>query len=90
MSDGFGMWEFVNSTAILGIFVNLTMIYYVLRYKQLRNLSIGGLLILSSINDLLLNCQSLTYFMWWIREAWNLQLSYTMCNFELLGEVSSG
>ena len=40
------LWEMVSSVAVVGIVVNSGMLYLLLRFEKLREISIGNLLVM--------------------------------------------
>ena len=77
------MWPIVNFTAAIGIVVNLIFLYFLIRHKRLRQLSIGGLLMLSAVNDVMLNTFSLSVVPNTIRDWLGVRVSYRVCTAEL-------
>ena len=73
--------------ACIGILVNGGILYFAIRYKQLRNLSIGGLIALSGLNDALMNVQFLLKLPESIRYAQDTLVSYRYCTLEQGGEI---
>ena len=70
---------------LIGLVVNSAVIYFVITNSRLYNLSVGGLIILTTSNDIIKNIAYISKSTESFRLYWHVAIEYRQCAIEQIG-----